>query len=257
MVERACASSEVCAELVRVLNGKLIVIDACGRSGEHEHALALFQEMKKNGISPDRVAYNALFSALRVAERPELASDLWDEMCGRGGNSTASKASAVADRMATPDIVTLTDVIATLKKDNNRIDEVFAEAVERRIVLVETEHSLDNLWEVDLSSMSFPVARAACRYVVRKALDAVREGQEPEDLTLITGVAMSSKRGDKTKTESPTNRKGSSKRDFLQQVLQEDFSPPIKSLVPKLAQGTIQVDKAILLDWIKKQEKSG
>ena len=41
--------------------------DACGRAGKVEQAIHLFQTMKDEGLSADRVAYNALFSALRVA----------------------------------------------------------------------------------------------------------------------------------------------------------------------------------------------
>lgn len=44
-----------------------LFLDACGRAGEAKHALELFQNMKDEGLSADRVAYNALFSALRVA----------------------------------------------------------------------------------------------------------------------------------------------------------------------------------------------
>ena len=44
---------------------------ACGRAGEAEIALDLFRSMKDEGLSADRVAYNALFSALRVAGRAD------------------------------------------------------------------------------------------------------------------------------------------------------------------------------------------
>ena len=48
-----------------------VTTGACGRAGEAEQALDLFRSMKKEGLSADRVAYNALFSALRVAGRAE------------------------------------------------------------------------------------------------------------------------------------------------------------------------------------------
>lgn len=44
-----------------------LLIGACGRAGESAKALSLFQSMKEDGLSADRVAYNTLFSALRVA----------------------------------------------------------------------------------------------------------------------------------------------------------------------------------------------
>lgn len=54
-------------------------LGACGRAGESAHALRLFQNMKEEGLSPDRVAYNALFSAMRVARDPDTVSK-----CGKG-----------------------------------------------------------------------------------------------------------------------------------------------------------------------------
>lgn len=210
--------------------------------------------MKKTGLAPDRVAYNALFSALRVAQRPSIASDLWDEMSGRGEKSTSAKAAALADDRATPDIITLTDVIATLKDNHTRIDEIFSEAVVRGIVLAQTKVSLDSLWEVDVSSLSFPVARAACRYVLRRAVDAVNEGEEAEDLNIITGVAT--RTPEKSKTGSQSKSKTSNKREFLQQVLRDEFDPPVQSSSPRFAQGTIQIEKLALLEWIKQQNTS-
>jgi pentatricopeptide repeat protein len=49
---------------------------ACGRSGEYEHALQLFTDMKNEGLQPDLVAYNAMFSALRVSHMPDEVSSL-------------------------------------------------------------------------------------------------------------------------------------------------------------------------------------
>jgi pentatricopeptide repeat protein len=51
-----------------------VCVAACGRSGEYEEALKLFADMKKNGLQPDRVAYNAVFSALRIANKPREVS---------------------------------------------------------------------------------------------------------------------------------------------------------------------------------------
>lgn len=43
-------------------------ISACGRAGQASKALELFQNMRDDGIPADRVAYNSLFSALRVSK---------------------------------------------------------------------------------------------------------------------------------------------------------------------------------------------
>lgn len=206
--------------------------------------------MKRSTFYPDKIAYNAVFSALRVANRPDAASELWDEICGK--NFTASKASAMASSRTAPDIITLTDVIATLKADHNRVDEVFAEAVNRGVIFAESKVSLDSFWEVDLSSLSFPVARAACRHVLRRTVEAVQNGRQPvNDLAFITGAP---RREGNLKTVSPKHGRSSSKREFLQEVLQEDFNPPIQSLVPRMARGTVEIDKAILQNWIQRQK---
>jgi pentatricopeptide repeat protein len=48
--------------------------DACGRAGQGSRALELFQNMRDDGLAADRVAYNALFSALRVSEDADRVS---------------------------------------------------------------------------------------------------------------------------------------------------------------------------------------
>jgi pentatricopeptide repeat protein len=50
-------------------------IAACGRAGETDSAIELFRSMKSEGLSADGVAYNALFSALRIAGRADMVSD--------------------------------------------------------------------------------------------------------------------------------------------------------------------------------------
>lgn len=47
---------------------------ACGRAGQAQKALELFQNMKDDGLAADRVAYNALFSALRVSKDADRVS---------------------------------------------------------------------------------------------------------------------------------------------------------------------------------------
>ena len=120
-------------------------------------AYELFNEMKNDGIHPDLVAYNALIGAGMAADKPTEVYDVWREMCDQSNNQKGSKVS--------PDIVTLTEVIATLdsaagkvkgvKANREWVDEVFAEAVDRGLIL--RKDSLDTTWEVDLSCMSFPI----------------------------------------------------------------------------------------------------
>ena len=50
-------------------------ITACGRAGKADEAVALFRTMKDEGLSPDRIAYNALFSALRVVGDAEMVCE--------------------------------------------------------------------------------------------------------------------------------------------------------------------------------------
>ena len=47
---------------------------ACGRAGQGSKALELFQNMRDDGLAADRVAYNALFSALRVSKDADRVS---------------------------------------------------------------------------------------------------------------------------------------------------------------------------------------
>lgn len=84
-------------------------ITSCGRSGQADKAIQLFRQMKDQGLQADRVAYNALFSALRVAKRPDAAFDLWHEMLGTTKVSTNKVATAGRYQSTTPDIITVTE----------------------------------------------------------------------------------------------------------------------------------------------------
>lgn len=236
-------------------------ISACGRSGEYTNALRLFRDMKDEGLAADIVAYNALFNALRVGKQPDVAYELWEEMCGtKQSNATKAIATARADKGTVPDIITISDVIATLAENGQKgyqekLDEVFTEAVERGVVL--RSDTLDSTWEVDLSGMSFPVARAACRYVLKKKLHFAID--ELDDLTFITGVGVGNRPFAGKPVQSPpgTNRtveqsKYTSLRDYLQEeVLRDDFDPPIESFIPKRAQGMVQIDRSQLQRWAR------
>eukprot|EP00563_Minutocellus_polymorphus_P002694 CAMPEP_0181027756 /NCGR_PEP_ID=MMETSP1070-20121207/4324_1 /TAXON_ID=265543 /ORGANISM="Minutocellus polymorphus, Strain NH13" /LENGTH=1000 /DNA_ID=CAMNT_0023104999 /DNA_START=50 /DNA_END=3052 /DNA_ORIENTATION=- len=258
-------------------------ISACGRAGEWEHALRLFDEMRNDGLQADRISYNAVFSALRVGMQPERAYEIWGEMLGRrkegqprdstkdeGGSSKAAPtskpyATATSDPKLSPDIITLTDVIATLDRsegDTNRerMDEVFDEAVELGIIL--PTDSLDSLWEVDLSGMSIPVAHAACRHIVQRARRAVASGESPcEDLMLITGVGAAHKAqgqdddgadivGASQQAPGRRGRGNTALREYVRQVLRDDFNPPLYSTIPHLGQGTVHVSADAFQKWL-------
>ena len=255
-------------------------ISACGRAGEAGHALTLFQAMKDEGLSADRVSYNALFSALRVAGDAEKTFRLWGEICGT--RSTASStAIATAKDIASPDIITVTDCIATLSRADHltELDQVFDEAVSRGIVL--RNNALDLQWETDLSGMSLPVARAAVRYILRQcALE--KDTDQFQDLTFITGVGRAQQRRKEdgvtsgsaagrstsdstTTTSSSSDNKNknsnepkdptTSLREYVQEVLENDFSPPIKSVIPPRAQGTVEIPRDSLKQWVSKQTR--
>lgn len=135
-----------------------------------------------------------------------------------------------------PDIVTLTEVIATLdraagKANREKADLVFAQAVRRGIIL--REDSLDRAWEVDLSGMSFPVARAACRFIFRGLVQRVGDGEAVEDLSLITGASRM--------------------REYVREVLRDELTPAVYCVVPKLEQGTLQVKAKVMMNYIEGQ----
>jgi pentatricopeptide repeat protein len=84
-------------------------ISSCGRAGQVDHALRLFRQMKEQGLSADRFAYNALFSALRVAKKSQAAYDLWDEMNGHPSRLNGATRIAAAKSSTSPDIITVTE----------------------------------------------------------------------------------------------------------------------------------------------------
>jgi hypothetical protein len=136
-----------------------------------------------------------------------------------------------------PDIVTLTEVIATLdratgKANREKVDRVFAQAVQRGIIL--REDSLDRAWDLDLSGMSFPVARAACRFIFRRLVQRVRGGETVEDLSLITGASRM--------------------REYVREVLRDELTPAVYCVVPKLEQGTLQVKAKVMMNYIEGQK---
>ena len=203
--------------------------------------------MKNDGVNPDLVAYNALIGAGMTADKPSEVFDIWKEMC-QLSNQDGDKKIKKTD--VSPDIVTLTEVIATLdnasgKVNRERVDEVFIEAVKRGLIL--RKDSLDTYWEFDLSNMSQPIARAACRYIfnqiaqrhVAAASDITDEEDEDDDdvkdLSLITGASRM--------------------REHVRGILRDELKPSIYCVVPKLEQGTLLVKKKMVQNYINDQDR--
>jgi pentatricopeptide repeat protein len=232
---RICIASEI---------AYTAAIASCGKAGQLDHAVRLFQEMLEQGLSPDRVAYNSLFTAFRVSSEGILAFELWSDMVSkRLTNSNSKRVSPRADDLTSPDIITVTEAIAAMNRGglHEKVDMVFADAVQLGILF--QDDSFDTCWEVDLTKMSLSVARAACRFILRRAAKIWREGADVDDLIFITGVGRNSNHD----TDHP------SLREYVQEILLSDFTPPIKSGVPRLASGTVVLDKARIVAWACEQ----
>ena len=191
--------------------------------------------MKNDGVQPDLVAYNALIGAGMTADKPSEVFDIWKELCQLSNQDGDKK---IKKRDVSPDIVTLTEVIATLdnasgKVNRERVDEVFTEAVKRGLIL--RKDSLDTSWEVDLSNMSQPIARAACRYIFNQIAQrhAASDDDDVKDLSLITGASRM--------------------REHVRGILRDELKPSIYCVVPKLEQGTLLVKKKMIQNYINEQ----
>lgn len=163
-----------------------------------------------------------------------------------------------------PDIITVSDCIATLSEAGqiDQMDQVFEEAVKRGIVL--RNNALDVQWEVDLSGMPFPVARAACRHLLRNLVHRRSKSDDVQDMIFITGIGKAQqlrKEGRptvQTSVDLPSNildKKDptTSLRDFVQGILTSDFEPSLPSIIPERAKGTVVIEKEALSDWLNKQ----
>jgi hypothetical protein len=184
--------------------------------------------------------------------------ELWGEICGK------LETKSFATSSIAPDIITVTDVLATLSRsdsdDRKRVDQVFKDAVDRGIVM--RQDTLDSDWEVDLTGMSLPVARAACRFIFERIRAAGQKGQSPQEVTLITGIGRWQRMGGKddgspafgTGLNQDQRTQGSTAlREYVLQVLEEDFTPPLHGNVPTRGQGTVVVEKELVEVWISRQ----
>ncbi len=219
--------------------------------------------MKADRIQPDLVAYNALASAYMNSGKSDMAFELWNEMCGKANLEITGRNGDENSAKPMPDIITLTNVIATLERAEGtenlkRMDIVFQDAVERKIIFGDT---MDTKWEIDLSGMSLPVARASCRYILNQLSRTATES-EVEDLMLITGVGKHHQQYRSIKEdfiniddgeESISKRSRTALREYVRQVLRQDFEPPLFSVIPSNAAGIVQINKNVLMQWMREQ----
>jgi len=126
-------------------------------------------------------------------------------------------------------------------RDRERVDAVFAEAVRRGIIL--REDTLDSCSEFDLTTMSFPVARAAVRFILNRIVSSSEGTEEPKDLTFITGVGAG-KGGE-------GGRDTTSLREYVQEILVREGLP---STVPRLARGTVEIAADTMAAWISSRQ---
>lgn len=200
---------------------------------------------------------------------------MWGEICGRRSeNSSISTARDVAS----PDIITLTDCIATLSQAGytTQMDEVFREAVDRGIVLGRDYNDLDEQWEIDLSGLPFPIARAATRYLLQSIVHKHQQmetrnhnnnsnNDRLQDMVFITGIGKAQqKRKEESSSSSLSPASGSnnvmdrkdrttSLRDFIKAVLETDFEPPLESIIPERARGTVVIKEEKLARWLNEE----
>ena len=184
------------------------------------------------------------------------AFKVWKDICNDTG------------RNISPDIITLTNVIGALDRESvsqERMDEVFSDAVKRSLVL--KEDSLDTTWEVDLSGMSLSVARAACRFVIKRAYERVRnDGEKIQELIFITGCKThytgllekqrrrSLEEDDLYAYDFEPNESRGGIREYIQNSLRNDFTPPLLTRVPQNSLGSIIISKECVQRWIQEQD---
>lgn len=231
-------------------------ISSCGKAGQVDIAVNLFRRMRDQGISADLVAYNSLLSALRASKRSDVAFELWSEMVGRTQSPSTALATARSDRATRPDIITVTNAIAAMTTEGNTEDErrnvdlVFSEAAKLGIVL--HNDSLDSKSEIDLTGMSFPVARAACRFILNQLAPSYAKGEISENLSFITGVGVGKgqRRPDEAQRDDAP-RCLTTLREYVKEVLLADFNPPLRSSTPARAQGTVQIEAQVIRAWAR------
>ncbi|KAL7565605.1 hypothetical protein ACA910_018967 [Epithemia clementina (nom. ined.)] len=133
-------------------------------------------------------------------------------------------------------------------------------------------------WEVDLSGLSLPVARAACRYVlVRNILESYKAKQhlkrQPQsrkkmltknpvmfrNLIFKTGVGSNKQQQQQQQQQQQGHNDGNhnpttSLREYIQTILSTDFNPPIESYIPSFAPGTVHISSDMIQYWAQRQQ---
>lgn len=187
--------------------------------------------MKADRIKCDVVTCNTLLSAFANGGKPDLVLAMWNDMCGKGNGEYITARDNIK-----PDVVTVTSVIGCLEKFRDQenyeeeIDSIFRDAVQLQILF--PKDTMDTQFEIDLSGMSLPIARAAVRYVICKIV----EEEKTQDLNLITGIGRS-------------HLNDTALREFVQDILRTDFDPPLKSTLMERAKGVVVVTKETIQDW--------
>jgi len=102
---------------------------------------------------------------------------------------------------------------------------------------------------------SFPVARAACRFILRSIKAKVKQGDKCDDLVFITGIGKKHLHMDQAdpNTSLLLPARDGSLREYIRQILLEDFEPPLHSNVPTRGEGMVQVTCDVLKTWINSQ----
>ena len=123
-----------------------------------------------------------------------------------------------------------------------KVDRVFAEGV--RLGAILREEASESCWQFDLTSLTFPVARAACRYFISNRIQRSTP-ENLKDITFVTGSGAQRPPGS-----------GLTLREYVQAILKSDFTPRLLSTVPDQAQGTVNIQAKTLRDWMKDQPVS-
>jgi hypothetical protein len=143
------------------------------------------------------------------------------------------------------------------KSNRLRIDQVFAEAVQYGAVF-QNESQSRWTWQYDLTSMSFPVARAACRYILQQLPSRLLP--DLQDLVLVTGS------GGGGSSSSSTHRWASGGgttqhhrsmlflREYVQEILENDFDPGLVSNIANSTPGSVEIQANTLRLWIEQQQ---
>lgn len=118
-----------------------------------------------------------------------------------------------------------------------KVEIVFAEAVRLGVVL--RHEMVASCWRYDFTGLAFPVARAACRYIISRIQCSVTES--PKDLTIITGIGAQRRNGSGL----------TSLREYVQGIFLRDFSPGLVSVVPDPAHSILVIEAETLAEWLK------